>query len=109
MLVDVRTGAEYEGGHLRNALHVPAQEFIFGAYAKKLRGVSKDDPIILYCRSGRRSGIAQQILMREGYSDIKNLKGGMIEWKKAGLPFVKSSDESDHDAVEPLQAQDEES
>jgi len=63
ILVDVRTGAEYRGGHLRNALHVPVQEFIFGAYAKKLGGVSKDDPIILYCRSGRRSGIAQQITM----------------------------------------------
>jgi len=105
ILVDVRTGAEYGNGHLRNALHVPVQEFIFGAYAKKLGGVSKDDPIILYCRSGRRSGIAQQILVREGCSGIKNLKGGMIGWKKAGLPFVESSDESDHDAKDRPAAQ----
>ena len=41
----------------------------------------KDDEIILYCRSGNRSGIAAQILEQLGFKNPKNLTGGMVAWR----------------------------
>ena len=42
----------------------------------------KDDEVILYCRSGNRSGIATQILEQMGFKNVKNLTGGMLAWKE---------------------------
>ncbi len=42
----------------------------------------KDDEIIIYCRSGNRSGIAAHLLEQLGYKNVKNLVGGMLDWQK---------------------------
>ena len=42
----------------------------------------KNDEVILYCRSGNRSGIAAQILDQMGFSNTKNLTGGMLKWRE---------------------------
>ena len=42
----------------------------------------KDKEVILYCRSGNRSGMATQILEQMGFSNVKNLTGGMLAWKQ---------------------------
>jgi rhodanese-related sulfurtransferase len=42
----------------------------------------KDDEIIIYCRSGNRSGIAANMLEHLGYKNVKNLVGGMLDWQK---------------------------
>ncbi len=93
-LVDVRTKEEYESGHLKNALLVPLDEIAQGDYAEKLGDIPKEQPIIVYCRSSRRSGRAQEFLVRDGYTNIINLSGGMIAWKKAGLPVIVGGGES---------------
>ena len=47
--------------------------------------VDKNAKIVLYCRSGRMSAIAAEELVKLGYTDIWNLKGGMLDWERAGF------------------------
>lgn len=77
-IIDVRTEKEYKEGHLKNAINIPHTEIRekINEYVK-----DKEEKIILYCRSGRRSGIAKKILEEMGYKNIINA-GGYEELKK---------------------------
>lgn len=84
-LLDVRTEKEFAAGHLRGAVNIPVEKLMDNL--KLLPG--KDTAICLYCRSGRRSGNALEMLRGEGYADLHNL-GGMEEAAKTtGLEVVK--------------------
>lgn len=69
LLVDVRTPEEFAAGHLPNAINIP-HEKVVGELAK--RGIAKDAPLVLYCRSGRRSGVAEEALVGAGYRQLYN-------------------------------------
>ena len=69
LLVDVRTPEEFAAGHLPNAINIP-HEKVVGELAK--RGIAKDTPLVLYCRSGRRSGVAEDALAGAGYRQLYN-------------------------------------
>lgn len=84
-LLDVRTPQEYAEGHIEGALNIDVRSDDFRQTAGK--ELSKDSTILVYCRSGRRSMDAAEILTRLGYKVI-NLKGGIIEWKADGLPVT---------------------
>lgn len=82
LLLDVRTPQEYAEGHIDGALNINIQSDDFRQRAEK--ELSKDSTILIYCRSGRRSMEAAEILTELGYT-VVNLKGGIIEWKGDGL------------------------
>lgn len=84
-LVDVRTPQEYTEGHIDGASNINVQSDDFKELAQ--RELSKDSTVLVYCRSGRRSLDAAEMLTNCGYKVI-NLKGGIIEWKEVGLPVV---------------------
>ena len=67
VVVDVRTEAEWNTGHLEGALHIEWQDIV-----KISSSIRKDEEIFLYCRSGNRSGKATQILLEAGYINAKN-------------------------------------
>ena len=49
----------------------------------------KEAKIVLYCMSGRMSDIAANTLVRQGYTNVSHLEGGMLAWEKAGYPLLK--------------------
>ncbi len=77
VLVDVRTQDEYDAGHIDGAILVPLDE-LDSLIDEKIE--SKDQKIILYCRSGRRSSIAAELLVDRGYTAIYDL-GAMSSWE----------------------------
>ncbi len=86
VLLDVRTEAEYNDGHLKGAINIDQGESGFTDKVKE--AISQDKTIAIYCRSGRRSANAAGKLADKGYKCV-NLKGGIIGWGKAGKPIVK--------------------
>ena len=70
VIVDVREPFEYADSHVKGALNIPPRELMAGA--KKLEGVAKDAPIILYCKSGSRSNVSMHILHGLGYTNLTN-------------------------------------
>ena len=84
MFLDVRTPEEYNDGHIQGAVLLPVQEL-----EKRLAEVPKDKRVYVYCHSGRRSVTASNMLVEGGFSNIENVEGGIVAWKKAGYPVVK--------------------
>jgi rhodanese-related sulfurtransferase len=82
-LIDVRTAAEYAEGHLAKAKLIPVQEL-----AQRLAEIDKSKPVLLYCRSGHRSGNALKVLQDKGYKDAKHIEGGIQAWQADGLPVT---------------------
>jgi phage shock protein E len=69
LVIDVRTDEEVAAGTLKGSLHIPYE--IIVARANEI-GLAKDTPIVVYCRSGNRSGIAQAMLQADGYTAVVN-------------------------------------
>jgi len=86
LVVDVRDTGEYEAGHVAGARHVPEKQL-----TERLRELEKfrERPIIVTCRSGTRSGVAVQVLRRNGFGEAVNLSGGIGAWEQAGMPLEK--------------------
>lgn len=82
VVLDVRTASEYAEGHIERAINIDFKQDDFLEKAKATLPTNKT--IAVYCRSGKRSANAADILSAEGYK-IVNLKGGIIAWKEAGL------------------------
>ena len=76
IILDVRTQEEYDQGHIPGATQISHEEI-----AEKAERVltDKDQLILVYCRSGRRSKIAAEALVELGYTNIKEF-GGIIDW-----------------------------
>lgn len=76
IILDVRTQEEYDEGHIPGAIVISHEEI-----AEKAEDVltDKDQLILVYCRSGRRSKLAAEALVELGYTNIKEF-GGIIEW-----------------------------
>lgn len=76
VILDVRTQEEYGQGHIPGAILIPDTE-IKARAEKELP--DKDQLLLVYCRSGRRSKLASEALAKLGYTNIKEF-GGIIDW-----------------------------
>lgn len=77
VIVDARTQEEYDAGHIEGAILIPEYEIAARAESELH---DKDQLILVYCRSGRRSKIAAAELVRLGYTNVKEF-GGIIDWE----------------------------
>lgn len=86
MVIDVRSTAEYNSGHIKGASNIPLSDF-----SSSISGLeaNKDHTVLVYCNSGHTSSRAVRALKNAGFEKINNLEGGIIAWKDANLPLSK--------------------
>lgn len=91
-IVDVRSAEEFREGHIKDALNIDVNDSTFTR--KAIAMLDKKRPVGVYCRSGRRSAKAAEILTSEGYQ-VSNLAGGILNWKEKQMETTTDSTEVD--------------
>ena len=86
-VLDVRAPEEFVTGHVPGAVNIPHEQI-----AARIAEVPKDKDVVLYCRSGRRAGMAAEVLAANGYTRLKHLEGDMPAWIDKGRPVEKPKD-----------------
>lgn len=84
-LVDVRTQAEYEVSHLKNAQNICVTSDDF---KQKVALLDKEKPVYVYCKKGGRSAQAATILKEMGFTKVFDLQGGITSWSEEGLETI---------------------
>ena len=82
LVLDVRTPAEYAAGHVPGAVNIP-----HGDVAARIAEIEahRGDEVVVYCKSGRRAGMASEALESAGFTGVRHLTGDMDGWLAAGL------------------------
>lgn len=88
LILDVRTQSEFDAGHLEHAILLPYDE-IGSRFAELLE--YSNISILVYCRTGNRSGIASDELITHGFTSVYNMLGGISTWIAAEYPVVYSN------------------
>lgn len=85
LVLDVREDEEWQAGHLQlpNVLHMP-----MNSVPEHMFGLDKNQSIAVMCRSGGRSAQVTQYLQEQGFSDVKNVIGGMQAWRNEIDPKI---------------------
>lgn len=86
IVLDVRTVDEFSGGHIEGAENIDVKSASFSDDIGKL---DKSKTYLVYCRSGRRSAAAVEIMQQAGFTDIYVMPGGILGWQDAGFPLAK--------------------
>jgi phage shock protein E len=86
VVLDVRTPEEFAAGHIPGAVNIPHDQ-LPNRLAEIAGAKSKD--VVVYCRSGRRSAIAQQTLEGQGFKSVKHLEGDMLKWEEEKRSVAK--------------------
>src|ERR1044071_4785228 len=86
VVLDVRTPEEFAAGHIPGAVNIPHDQL-----PNRLAEIAgaKNKDVVVYCRSGRRSAIAQETLSSQGFKSVKHLDGDMLKWQEEKRPTTK--------------------
>ena len=85
LLIDVREPFEFKGNRIKNAKNIPSS----GNLERAADTINKNCTLFLYCTSGYRSSRVAEDLYDKGFRKLVSLKGGIVEWRKVGMPVVK--------------------
>ena len=80
-VIDVRSDDEHVAGHIAGTRHIALT-----ALQDESAGLDRERPVVLYCRSGERSGAAAQAFRASGW-DARSMAGGLVAWAENGLPL----------------------
>jgi rhodanese-related sulfurtransferase len=86
LLLDVRSPQEFSDGHVADAVNIPFNE-LRDRIAEL--GDDKAREVVVYCRSGKRAGIAETTLRKLGFTAVLHLTGDMLGWQRDGRPISK--------------------
>lgn len=86
VILDVRTPEEYADGHIEKALNL---DYYSETFRDELDELDKGKTYLVYCRSGKRSRAAADIMEELGFGNGYNMRGGIVQWQEDGLPTVK--------------------
>ncbi len=89
VILDAREPAEFNVSHIASAKNVGFNDF--SSEEKQLQKVKKNTPIIVYCSVGIRSEQIGEKLKKAGFTNVKNLYGGIFEWKNKNFPVIDST------------------
>ena len=81
MILDVREQDEWNAGHIPGAVFMP-----MGEVPNRLSEIPTDKTVIVQCRSGNRSSQVTDFLVKQGFTNVHNMSGGINAWQSAGLP-----------------------
>ncbi len=84
LVLDVREPFEYADAHVAGTVLVP-----LATVAGRADEFPKDEPVFVFCRTGNRSLAAAEALVAAGFSDVRNVDGGIVAWHAAGLPLTR--------------------
>ncbi len=85
-ILDVRTPEEFLGEYMENAVNL---DYYSDTFRNDLDKLDKNKTYLIYCRSGRRSENALNIMKELDFREVYNMLGGIIKWKSEGLPTTK--------------------
>ena len=77
-IIDVRTPEEFEEGHIEGAQNINVKS---EAFVAEIENLPKSDTLLIYCRTGKRSIYAAQVMVSFGFQKIYDLDGGFLNWK----------------------------
>ena len=86
ILLDVRTVKEYQSGHIKDSINIPHAQLIQNI---NLLDQYRDQPIVVFCRSGRRAQLVIDTLIENKFNQIVDLEGDILAWKTSGFPVVQ--------------------
>ncbi|MGQ9489832.1 MAG: rhodanese-like domain-containing protein [Anaerolineae bacterium] len=84
VLFDVREPYEYQAGHIPGVKLIPMNDV-----PVRINEIPRDKTVILTCRSGNRSGQVAEFLRKQGFTNVHNMRGGILAWQQAGYPIEK--------------------
>lgn len=83
LILDVRTPEEFQAGHIPGAVNIP--HTALPHRLEELRPY-RDKEVVVYCETGVRARIAEQVLQQAGFTQVRHLQGDMRAWRRALLP-----------------------
>jgi rhodanese-related sulfurtransferase len=86
VVIDVREASEFAEGHIEGARHIPLAKLEERAFELQDH---KQKPVIVTCQSGTRSGAASRKLAALGFTNVYEMKGGLLAWEDQKLPVTK--------------------
>ncbi|MGB5169251.1 MAG: rhodanese-like domain-containing protein [Acidimicrobiia bacterium] len=83
VVLDIRTPEEFNEARLANSINV---DYYDADFAEQLDGLDKNDPYVMYCRSGNRSSDAVKTMKELGFVEVYEIDGGIVNWYDSGFP-----------------------
>ena len=81
VVLDVRSDAEWDAGHIKGALHIPVAEV-----EERISEIPRDRDVVVHCGVAPRARAAEAVLVKSGHARVQHLEGGFSAWSAAGLP-----------------------